>query len=503
MPRIYRVADTDRYLLPDLAHERTKGVHVMTTRIRLRRLGVHPDQDGIEPSCGLLDVIKDGAVTHRVIVDCGLVPRHDDSGELQVIPELSSLKDGRPVDLLLVTHAHWDHAGALPAIVPFLAPDAKVAMTTPTARLIRNMLEFELQDERAEDRPRPYAKAHAHELLRRFRIITKPGCHEMLSGLPVHVHPAGHIPGACAFTVNVAGRKIHWSGDRCEHDQPGVLGAEALPKIWQPDIIAGSDCTYGASPDSDRHDWHEESEKLANLARETLRQGRRMLIFAFSIHRGGAAAHELQRLDVTADGPVFLDGSARQLTSLLANNRYKWCGRDQPLRLSKIGMIADHSQRRSVARIPTGWCVIAPPGMGGPHGIGCWWRDQLVNDPDAVLAFTGFVAPGTDGAKLLAAAKERDSLGAKSVPISFTETDRDGHEYEVETALRCQVKQFRLGGHANRSDTVRWFRGIAPQVAVISHGSPAALESIESELSDMTGTRLVRADREPEVEIDI
>jgi hypothetical protein len=144
--------------------------------------------------------------------------------------------------------------------------------------------------------------------------------------------------------------------------------------------------------------------------------------------------------------------------------------------------------------------------MGGPGypGAGTFWRKQVLGDPTATIFFTGYLAPDSDGAKIVAAAKERDETG-EAISVTFRELDKIGGVWhDVVLPLRCRVERVRLGGHSGRDATIQWFRQMNAPVMVLSHGSVEALENVERELraSGYEG-RLVRADLEPSFEIEL
>jgi Cft2 family RNA processing exonuclease len=473
----------------------------MTKRLRLHRLGCPAGSNDIEPSCGVLEVLAGATIERRLVIDCGAAIGHDRDRERLRIPDLSLFHDGRSIDAVLLTHAHHDHMGSLPALVPFFGSNTAIFMTKPTAAALRHMFRTELDATRPLGAPKPYTKAQAREMLRRIVEIDQVGSHELLPGLPVWVHPAGHISGACSFTLSIDGHRVHYTGDRCDHDQPGILGSPRLPDEWRPDIVAGSDCTYGHDT-AVTSDWRSEMDRAAEVCRLALEEGRRVLIYTFALHRAGAIAHELQRLGLARGGEVFVDGSAADYAQMFASKRHHWCDRDQPLIIDQVNLIKDRRQRQAILGSPGGYVIIAPPGMGGPGGIGCWWRREFLPDPDAVVAFTGYVASGTDGQLILEAAAEREA-SRRVQRVVFQETDRNGQRQRVSLPLKCRIEHFRLGGHNDRQRTIQWFRDVMPETAILSHGCASALADVEAELAGSAIKRLIRSDLQPVVEIDL
>lgn len=467
----------------------------MVTRIRLHRLGRHGNKNDIEVSCGVLDVMEGDEIKWRIVTDCGSAV--DSGGATSPKLDLSLFADGRPIDLVRVTHAHYDHMGSLPLLLPYLGLNAVTVMTKPTLMAAERIL----KSDKHSKKPR-FTEAQINETVRRFRSIDRPGEHEFLSGLKDWVQPEGHINGACSFTSRINAANVHYSGDRCDHDQPGILGAVPLPPKWRPTVIAGADCTYGAADDAKAVSWASEMDRAAAFARDTMSRGGRVLFFTFALHRGGAVCHGLQQRGLANLGRLYLDGSAVDFARLMAQNRLRWSGRDQRIDIRRVTFIQKLDKRLEAERSNRPFAVIAPPGMGGPAGSGIWWRERIVSDPNAAIGFTGFVAPNTDGHRILQAAATRERLGLKEVPLKLQITLEDGSLGEVDTVLRCKVDQFRLGSHNRRGLILDWFRGYRPEAAVLSHGSLASFDSLERDLiGDIP--RLFRIDRTPSLEIDL
>ena len=83
------------------------------------------DTDAIAASCHHLELAGTG-----VVLDAGMDP--DEDGPAALPP--FHLLDPRPVDHVVVTHAHHDHLGALPVVMQRM-PHARVHLSRPTALL--------------------------------------------------------------------------------------------------------------------------------------------------------------------------------------------------------------------------------------------------------------------------------------------------------------------------------------------------------------------------------
>ena len=471
----------------------------MSARITLTRLGSRLGADDLEPSCGVMD-IRTGNREYRIVVDCGMIPVNGPTLAQRSWngPDLPFFAEGRLIDAVCITHVHGDHAGFLPALSRYMARGAKVWMTVPSEAMIRKVLDDALIQAGEIGTP-PFDRHEILDMDRRIRRIFEAGALEILPGLTMLAWPEGHINGACSFTFQAGPKRVHFSGDRCSHGQPGVKGAVLLPDEWRPHVIANSDCTYGADPDSDSRDWRQEMDKGLDLCAETIRKGAPVVFCSFGVHRGGVVSHELSRRGIPNLAPAYLDGSCRHFTDVVQDTANHWSETDTLLHLDGIRWIDIDENRRDQAVLDRAYTVVTTPGMGGPGGPIGFWRRHVLPNPDALMVFTGYLAPETDGARILAADAERRRTGI--IPtLPFEGKGRNG-PYIEHLPLNCKILQIRIGSHDSRGKILDWFRGYAPELAVLCHGSTRAMASLEAGLHGEI-PHIVRSDLQRTVEIE-
>ncbi|MBI4458217.1 MBL fold metallo-hydrolase [Candidatus Uhrbacteria bacterium] len=466
------------------------------SKVVLHRLGVRNSPDSIEPSCGVMDVVENGAVKYRIVIDCGLTQIPLPGGPRKLhYPDFSLFNDGKKIDAVLITHVHADHFGAVTKLLPFMSREARVVMTKGSFTVAMHVLKDNAigLDKAGQQR----VLFENGEISRRALIIRKPGEVEILHGIPALVWPAGHIQGACSFTLKVGKLKIHYAGDRCTHDQPGIKGAPPLPPEWRPDVFAGTDCTYGADPDSDKRVYRDEWDRGTELAKQALLRGSSVAVPAFALHRSAAVAHMFQQAGIGDFGRLLLDGKAELYTDIMETGEGHWWPGDEAIDATEVERVSerymggaeDGESRYEIARNGN-FTIVTTAGMGGPGGPFTQWRKFLLSDPDALILFSGYVAPDTDGAKILAAARERDATG-NEIEVTFDVLKRDrthkgrlikGGWVKETYPVKCHVAQMRIGGHESRGKTLDWFQELRPQAAVLAHGSEASLASLAGEL---------------------
>lgn len=131
------------------------------------------------------------------MLDCGAdvaAPRE------QALPDSKLLRERQPV-CVLITHAHVDHVGGLPAILPSLPTSCDVVATSAT----RDAAAWTIRDAAAAgDLPGASSASTAAALARIAPV--EMGERRVLAGGRVRVTalPAGHVIGACGWLVEFA-----------------------------------------------------------------------------------------------------------------------------------------------------------------------------------------------------------------------------------------------------------------------------------------------------------
>eukprot|EP00913_Durusdinium_trenchii_P031418 g29413.t1 len=192
-----------------------------------------------------------------VMFDCGVHPAH--SG-MSCLPYFDHINP-QEVDLLLVTHFHLDHSGAVPYFVSRTEFKGKVFMTHPT-RPICKML---WQD---------YARE------RQFR------------GIKFSCFRAGHVLGAAMFMINIGGIRVLYTGDYSREEDRHLPQAE-IPNVRIHVLIVES--TYGVMNHEPRDSRQQRNanasgrgqreQRFTNSVHQIVRQGGKCLLPVFALGR--------------------------------------------------------------------------------------------------------------------------------------------------------------------------------------------------------------------------
>ena len=250
------------------------------------------------------------------------------------------------VDAVVVSHAHLDHCGYLPALVRqgFKGPILMTADTAALAEIVlRDSAKLQMEDAKyASSRgyskhrsPKPlYNADDVERTLPLIRIVEFDTPEAVADRILVRLPPAGHILGSTSPVLSVEQVTIAFSGDLGRRNHPLLKPAPPPPAASA--IVVES--TYG-----DRvHPPHPE-DALAQAISRTAERGGSVVIPAFAVDRTELLLLALQ--DLTRAGriprlPIFVDSPMAVAATALG----KHAEAERLYADSLTGMYADDAQ---------------------------------------------------------------------------------------------------------------------------------------------------------------
>jgi metallo-beta-lactamase family protein len=422
----------------------------------------------------------------RVLVDCGLFQGLKELRERNRAP---FPVDPRSIDAVVLTHAHIDHVGYLPALVRD-GFRGDVSCTSGTAALARIVLPDagHLQEEEAAyanrkgfSKHRPavplFTEADAIRSLQRLAPLAFAEEREVAPGLHLTLRPAGHILGSSTATLRIespGGRRIVFSGDLGRGQHP-LLGPPAA--IGEADVVV-VESTYG---DED-HDDHDPGAVLADAITRTAARGGSVVIPAFAVDRTEVVLHHLRvlveagripRLPVYVDSPmalaalrVYRDAISRGDADIDPAH-----ARRSPLvEDGTVTEVRDVEESKALAGIRYPVIIVSASGMA-TGGRVLHHLSRMLPDRRNTVVLVGFQAAGTRGRLLRDGATAIKMLG-RYVPVRAEVIDVRG-----------------LSVHAGASELVQWLRTVAPdpEAVYVVHGEPAASRALQQRVGSELG----------------
>ncbi|HSQ73750.1 MAG TPA: MBL fold metallo-hydrolase [Rubrivivax sp.] len=427
--------------------------------------------DGVTGSRHLVDTGD-----RQILLDCGLFQ----GWKLHRERNWQNPAALREVDAVVLSHAHLDHSGWLPALVKhgFRGPIHASPATCDLARvLLLDSAHLQEEDARRANRygysrhakALPlYTKADAHRALAQM-VPLPPGRELKIGHSVVKLTPVGHLLGACSVALSHGGLRLVFSGDVGRQDDLLMPPPEPPP----PADVMIVESTYGNRD----HPPEDGTALLADIVNRTVQRGGSVLLPSFAVGRAQALLLVLQRLRrarlIPRELPIFLDSPmAQQATAL-----YRRHGRLLRVPAREVSTLCDgvrmvetvqQSMRLTTSRYPS--IIISASGMATGGRVLHHLKVRAPDERNAVV-FPGFQVGGSRGARLVAGEREVKIHG-EMVPV------------------RAEVRHLQgFSGHADRGELLAWLRHLRrpPRQTFVVHGEPDAADSLRVAIQNDLG----------------
>ncbi|HIW62632.1 MAG TPA: MBL fold metallo-hydrolase [Candidatus Stackebrandtia excrementipullorum] len=451
-------------------HTPTRSSAVVT-----RELGLTVEVLGggteIGGSCVLI-----GAGNTRILVDAGSRP-HGMDAESLAPPGIGRLEKNPP-DAIVVTHAHNDHAGWVPALVT-AHPGAPVIASAPTCDLLGTMWtdSAKIMARRADredswdDGPLPpYQQSDVDAAIQALSDLSI-GQRRRVGDVEIELFNAGHIVGAVGVVVTAGPERVVVSGDISMPGQLSVGGLELPDSAIGADVLLLESTYVGAGRLPPRSAMVDEF--VTDVDRILGRDGR-ILVPAFALGRAQEVALILK--NHLPEAEVLIDGLARDLSRAYQRHH----GPDgERLRIFDGNVRAVEPGRTHAAIAEERPCVVvSTSGMlaGGPAVT--WARALLPHERNALM-IVGYQDTDSPGSRLLGLTNGSGSIDLPDSPDPLEVSSFVGH--------------YRLGAHATEDELVKVAATIAPGTLIPVHGKLSAQRRFQQRL-ELRRQRTVLAD---------
>lgn len=430
------------------------------------------------------------AAGRKFLVDCGMEqgPDYYENVEIPVAPG--------ELDFVLLTHAHMDHSGNLPALFakgfqgPIYATDATCnlcdIMLRDSAHI--QMFEAEWRNRKGRRQGKPefvpaYTMEDALGVLKNFVECPYEKEINPAEGICVRFADAGHLLGSASIEIRVTenGKEetIVFSGDIGNLDQPLIKDPQYLHEA---DYVV-MESTYGDRSHGERPDY---VSLLAEIIQRTFDKGGNLIIPSFAVGRTQEMLYFIRQIKAENrvhgyDGfKVYVDSPlANEATTIFGEHGYD-CYDEEALELIhkginplsfpglKISVTSDDS--KAINFDDECKVIISASGMCDAGRIKHHLKHNLWNEKSTIL-FVGYQAVGTLGRALIEGA---------------TEVKLFGEDVHVAAEI-CRMPG--ISGHADVNGLLDWIKAFdkKPKKVFVTHGEDSVTEIFAQRLREELG----------------
>jgi metallo-beta-lactamase family protein len=430
----------------------------------------------------------------RLLLDCGLYQgkRAEANERNRNLPF-----DAKSVDVMVLSHAHTDHAGNIPnltksgfrgdIICTHATRDLCAVMLMDSAHIQERDVEFVNKKNRKRGKPEVepiYTTQDATASLEYFTSQSYNRPRKIAPGITLTLIDAGHMLGSATVVLDIEDQaskqttRLVFSGD---------IGRKGIPIIRDPQTPDSADILIMESTYGDRtHDPYPDAEKeIERIINTTYRRGGKIIIPAFAVGRTQQVIYTLNQLAQRGDIPrlpIFVDSPLAVNTTDVFRSHPECFddetrdfimggnGRRDPFGFSQVTYTrsVDESKQLNFLREPA--IIISASGMAETGRILHHLKNNI-EDPKTTVLIVGWQAPDTLGRRLVD--------GEKIVRIF-------GDEYHN----NAQVEVLNgFSGHADSGELLGWVEAMQrkPRRTFLVHGEPDAANTLAASLKSRVG----------------
>ncbi len=411
----------------------------------------------------------------KVLVDCGVLISEENGSPYLSAPEVMPLDS---IDAVVITHAHLDHCGLIPALFKY-GYNGPVYATAPTRDLSALLqLDF-IKVAYGEARKSPFDSSNVRQAVLNTIPLRYGETTDIAPDIRLTFQNAGHILGSsvCHFHIGDGLYNIAITGDiKFEKTWLFNPAVNKFPRLET--LIMES--TYGGYHDL-QPSRHEASTQLREHVDRVLRRGGKVLIPVFAVGRSQEVMLVLE--DMVRNGkipevPIYLDGMIWEATAIhtaypeYLNSQLRteiFQTGENPFLSPVFKRVETSDMRANIVDDPEPCIVLATSGMmsGGPV---IEYFKHWADNPLHALLFVGFQSESSFG--------RRVQKGAHEITL---------HDRGNPLTLQVKMDVETIDGFSGHSDRLQLLSYVGtmeprPERVIVGHGEEYKCADLASSL---------------------
>ncbi|XP_055357923.1 cleavage and polyadenylation specificity factor subunit 3-like [Paramacrobiotus metropolitanus] len=395
----------------------------------------------------------------RILLDMGIHPAFHGHASLPYLDHIN-VED---IELLLITHFHLDHCGALPYFLMKTKFKGRTFMTHATKAIYRLTLTDGLRVSQGQEQL--FTEADLDKSMDKIETVD---FHEEkeINGIRFWCYTAGHVLGAAMFMIEIAGVRVLYTGDFSQEEDRHLCAAE-IPTMRADVCIMES--TYGIHVHEDRET---REHRFLSQVRTILMRGGKCLIPSFALGRA-------QEIQLILDEYWDLHPEMQDYPIYYASALAKKC---MTVYQTYTGAMNDRIKKKLSVHNPFNFkfiqpvrgredfddkepcVVIASPGMM-QSGLSRELFELWCGDSKNGCIIAGYVVEGTLGKQILSEPKEIKTLAGQTIP------------------MRMSVNYVSFSAHTDFQQTKAFVEALKPPHIILVHGEQAEMNRLKMGLT--------------------
>lgn len=410
----------------------------------------------------------------KILIDCGLDPGSDDTPYF-AIPEAQPLSD---IDAVVITHAHLDHCGTLPALFKY-GYDGPVYCTPPTRDLMTLLQLDNIKLGYGEAKKNLYeAKDVRNEVMHTITLKYNETT-DIAPDVRLTLYNAGHILGSSIahFHIGDGLHNVAFTGDS-KFEKTWLFNPANCKFPRLESVVVES--TYGGRNDM-QPSRMDASEELADILKRATQGGGNVLIPVFAVGRSQEVMlviEEMMRNGKIPQLNVYLDGMIWEATAIhtaypeYLNSQLRtriFQQDDNPFLSPIFKRVETAGMREEICHSPDPCIVLATSGMmsGGP--VMEYFR-EWADDEKNWLIFVGY--------------QSENSLG-RTIQRGRTDITLNHRGKPVNLKIKMNRETVDgFSGHSDRKQMMKYISSLEPRPdkIIIGHGEDRKCSDLASSI---------------------
>ena len=409
----------------------------------------------------------------KVMLDCGINP--GEMSGLDAYPRLDWFNfDLDDLDAVVISHAHIDHQGFLPALFKY-GYKGPVYCTEPTLPLMTLLQMDSVKIANSNGTYLPYEARDVNEVIKHCITLPYAKPTDISPDITITLNNAGHIMGSATVHLNISGaHNILYSGDyKYAKTQLLDSAVSVYPRVET--LITES--TYGNSTDV-MPDQQFVYRSFSESINKTLTEGGKVLIPVPAVGRAQeimlVMAKEMKEGRLV-ESPIYIEGMISEASAIHMSYAH-YLGSEvrksvlqgiNPFQSEYFTVISGYGKRDDVLNDENPAIVMATSGMleGGPS---VEYFKELAPNPKNKIMFVSYQINGTLGRRVVDGTMSEVSMMDKSGKVKVV-------------PVRCQTQKIDgFSGHSDFNQILSFVARVKPKRVLVNHGERTKSENTAS-----------------------